>query len=166
MAALVVALGAAVFLNWKFSMNGTQVAQTDGDNYGAAKYVANQSVGSASATSSDYFSKARLDRQKAQDAALEVLNKVTSGNASVKQQTVSEITALSKAIKTENDIETLILAKGFKDCVAVVNDTGVQVVVKPKGTTDLSESDAIQIKDIVVAQTSIDPLKIQIIQAK
>ncbi|MDR3552706.1 MAG: SpoIIIAH-like family protein [Clostridia bacterium] len=166
LAALVVALGAAIFLNWRFSVTGEKAQATAANEYGTAQYV---STSSSAANATDYFAQARLNRQKAQDAALEVLKGVTSSSGTAttaKAQAVSGIATLAKDIKTEGDIETLVLAKGFKDCIAVIGDNDINIIVKPKAKTDLSKSDSIQITDIVVSQTHCDAQKIKIITVK
>lgn len=168
LAALVVALGAAIFLNYRFSENGAfQVANTN-STYGEAKYVDNQS-GVTSGSGTDYFAQARLERQKAHDEALETLKSAVSGVSATdaqKQQVAAGVTALAQNIKTEGDIENLVMAKGFKNCVAIIGDSDVNIIVQPKGTTALSASDAIQIKDIVMSHTKFTADKIKIIEAK
>lgn len=167
LAALVVALGAAIFLNYRFNQNAVATAATASTNYGDAKYVANQSTSAVSGTS-DYFAQARLERQKTHDEALETLQSVVSASgatAAQKAAVASGINQLASNIKAEGDIETLVMAKGFKNCVAVIGDSDVNVIVQPKSGT-LSEADAAQIDEIVMEHTKFTADKIKIIQAK
>lgn len=168
LAALVLALGAAVFLNFRFNQNAATTATgAVSNNYGEAKYVTNQS-GSAVSGASDYFSQARLERQKAHDEALETLQSVVSGTSATdaqKQQVAAGVTQLASNIKAESDIETLVLAKGFKNCVAVIGDSDVNIIVQPKSAT-LSQADVAQIDEIVIQHTKFTADKIKIIQAK
>ena len=88
MAALVVALGSAVFVNWYFTSSEGDVkgesAPTNEyvQNLGEAKYVNSDKVGTsdviekaeaAASKNTDYFASVKLKRTKAHDDALEKL---------------------------------------------------------------------------------------------
>ncbi|MBQ8183577.1 MAG: SpoIIIAH-like family protein [Clostridia bacterium] len=159
---LVVALGAAVFVNWYYTNNGKdKIADTKGEseyvqNLGEAQYV------NAQAAQEDYVSEIKLNREKSRDEALDKLNKslknASSGSEEAKTITKS-INALTKEIKLENDLETLISTKISGMCIAVVNGDSVQIVVE-KGK--LNESTALQITDIVTTNggTAAENIKI------
>lgn len=163
---LVVALGAAVFVNWYYTNNGkdTILKNTDESEYvqnlGEAQYV------NAEAEKGDYFAEVRLNRDKARDETIDKLNKslksAVSGSEEAKTITAS-IDELSKQIKLENDLETLISAKISGNCAAVINEDSVQIIVE-KGK--LNESVALQINDIVKSNTKIDGANIKISEAK
>lgn len=180
LAALVVALAAAIFLNWRFSQpgNGINLAavMNTSSTLGQAAYVDNQKVasasgsGSAASATNDYFAQARLTREQNLDKAKDLLNSIATASnttAAERSMAVSSIQAMAGVVTTEGNMESLILAKGFKACVAVVGDDGIiTIVVKPKGTTDLSQSDIAQITDIVTSQTKVSADKIRISQQK
>lgn len=163
---LVVALGAAVFVNWYYTNNGKDDILKNNDeseyvqNLGEAQYV------NAGAENNDYFAEMRLNRDKARDESIDKLNKslksAASGSEEAKIITAS-IEALSKQIKLESDLETLISAKISGECAAVINDKSVQIVVE-KGK--LNDSTALQITDIVTANTEIDGTNIKISESK
>ncbi len=163
---LVVALGAAVFVNWYYTNNGkdTILKNTDESEYvqnlGEAQYV------NAEAEKGDYFAEVRLNRDKARDETIDKLNKslksAVSGSEEAKTITAS-VDELSKQIKVESDLETLISAKISGSCVAIINDNSVQIILE-KGK--LNESAALQITDIVKANTKIDGANIKISEAK
>ena len=172
LAALVLALGTAIFLNWKFSGNGFNVAGVFNTSsaLGDASYVANQKVSTTSSTGT-YFAQERLARQQAQDTAEEAVKSMTSSissNSQVAQQAQAAIQSLVNTINTETTIEGLIKAKGFSDCVAFLNTStnSINVVVKPKSGDTLSASDAAQIMDIVKGQTNLSVNNIHIIPSK
>ena len=163
---LVVALGAAVFVNWYYTNNGKEGLIKNNDeteyvqNLGEAQYV------NAEANKSDYFAEARLNRDKARDEALDKLNKslktAVSGSEEAKAITAS-VNELSKQIKLESDLETLIKARISADCVAIINGESVQIIVE-KGK--LNDSAALQITDTVSSNTDIDTDNIKISEAK
>jgi stage III sporulation protein AH len=171
LAALVLALGAAIFLNWKFSgANGVNLAGVvkTSSTLGATSYVDNQKVATASSTS-NYFAEARLTREQTRDSAEDALKAVTtsvSATAAQKQAATTEIEAIANNITNEGNIESLIKAKGFSDCVAFINNGKVSVVVMPKTGNTLTASDVAQIDGIVIEQTKVSVDNINIIQAK
>lgn len=166
LATLVVALGAAVFVNWYYTGNNKTLSteETTKEEYvrnlGEAEYV------NADAGSSDYFKKIRLQRQKNQDEATDNL-KDSLKNVGAGTQEAKEITAaiseLSERIKLQGDVETLISAKVSGDCVVIINDTTVQVVVE-KGV--LNEDTALQIMDIVTKNTGFDPSAVTVAEGE
>ena len=120
------------------------------------------------AVSDDYFTNARLEKQKARDSALNIL-KDTTGKENVSQEARDKATASIETLATgavsESRIETLIKAKGFQDCVALINEESVNVIVKaPEG--GLTASDTGKIRDIVVAEASVKPSQIKIVEIK
>ncbi len=162
---LVVALGAAVFVNWYYTNNGKEgIKNTDESEYvqnlGEAQYV------NAEAEKNDYFAESKLNRDKARDETIDKLNKslksAVSGSEEAKKITAT-IETLSKQIKLESDLETLISAKISGECAAVINDKSVQIIVE-KGK--LNDSAALQITDIVTANTEIDGANIKISESK
>ncbi|MFU0833315.1 MAG: Sporulation protein [Oscillospiraceae bacterium] len=181
LAALVVALGAAVYLNWALSGN-TQLPATDAVTSGrelgetllvnASESENSDATGedssavdtSASVEGNDYFTSARLSREKARDEAVETLQKVINGSnqtEAAKQAATSQANVIAKNIVKEAEIENLIKAKGFADCVVFLQDDECSVVVKTKSN---SQNDAIVIRDIVADQAGISYDKIKIVE--
>lgn len=167
LATLVVALGAAVFVNWYYTGNNSNIQlpeETTGSEYvqnlGEAKYV------NATGEEADYFSEVKLKRQKSRDEALEALNKslekVKSGSNEAKDITKS-IDTLTAQIKLESDVEALISAKLASECVVVINEKSAQVVVS-KGA--LSEDAALQIIDVITNNTELTADKIKMTESK
>lgn len=111
-----------------------------------------------------YFSSVELDRKRTRDEALEVLQSVVdnaSASEQAKSEALAEITAIAKTMDTEANIETLIEAKGFAECVAVIKDESANIVVKSDG---LQAAQISQINEIVYEQAGISPVNIKIIQ--
>ena len=144
----------------------------DKDGYDYSEGVGNISDGSQStggATDKNdsvdtYFSSVQLNRQRSRDEALEVLQSVVDNDSApetAKNEALAEINKLAKVMETEANIETLIVAKGFAECVAVISDEGASIVVKSDG---LAAAQISQINEIVYEQAGIDPADIKIIQ--
>lgn len=167
LATLVVALGAAVFVNWYYTGNNSTIQspeETTGSEYvqnlGEAKYV------NATGDEADYFSEVKLKRQKSRDEALDKLNKslekAKSGSEEAKEITKS-IDELTAQIKLESDVEALISAKLASECVAVINEKSAQVVVSKDS---LNEDATLQIIDVITTNTDLTADKIKITESK
>lgn len=159
LASLVVALAVAIFLNYRFS-DSSIATSTDIDS-------SSSSSSSAAVTDTNFFATARLTRSQNRDTAEEVLKNVTSNSSATAEErkTANEtINQIAKDINTEGQIETLIKAKGFPECVCLINDKTASVVVKPKTSDSLSANDTAQIFDIVINQTKFPKSSIKIIQ--
>lgn len=180
---LVLALGVAVFMNWYFAGSEAQLRAAEvldaSKNLGDAQYVnmtttvsddnaasGEQATVPQGAQESEYFSQARLNRQVSRDKALDILDEIinnTSADEAAKAQAVKSAAKIAANIKTESDIESLVLAKGFADCITIMEDDGVQVIVKGE---KLNDSQILQIKDIVLKQAKVSVENISIIEAK
>lgn len=121
---------------------------------------------SLDAESDDYFENARFEKQKARDTAIATL-KESADEDNLSQESRDDAAKSIKTISTnaicETRIETLVKAKGFEECVALMNENGVSVIVKsPKG--GMKPEDTMKIKDIVCSETKFSPSQIKIIE--
>jgi len=119
------------------------------------------------AAESDYFSSARVDRQKAHDAALEELQQIIDSapeGDEARASAAENIAKISSYIEIENKIETLVCAKGVQNCIAVVDTEGtrVDVIVDVK---ELTDDIILQIKEIATQQLSCSYENVTIIQS-
>ena len=109
-----------------------------------------------------YFASVQLSRQRTRDEAMEVLQAVVDNSASTaKNEALAEINKMAKIMDTEANIESLIRAKGFTECVAVINGDSASIVVRSDG---LIASEISQINEIVYEQAGIQPINIKIIE--
>lgn len=111
-----------------------------------------------------YFSSVQISRQRTRDEAIEVLQSVVDNQSSTetaKNEALAEINKLATVMEIEANIETLIIAKGFDECVAVISGENASVVVKSDG---LIPSQISQINEIVYQQAGILPVNITIIE--
>lgn len=166
LASLVVILGIAVYLNWQFAKTGEDFAVTgtlsnesSNKNMGDAQLVNNQE-------STDYFSKAKIEKQKSRDKSIETVQtmlKDTNLTQEEKEVATKGAEDIAKNIEAESAMENLIKAKGFQDCIVYVDNQKANVVVKTEG---LISEQAAQIKDIVLAQAAVDVENITITEVK
>ena len=193
LAALSMALVVAVYLNWQYSRTGAdmfiaeetdasqqgmlsvmeqQYFNAEGDMLAAAAENEVQNYGDAQlvATTADsatkYFEQTRLSRQKSRDEALDVLQKSLKNakiSESEKTQATEKLSKIIQDITTETDVENLVKAKGFTDCVAFITDDKISVAVQPSNG-ELSKQNVAQIRDIVLSKTSVDSQNIVVIE--
>ena len=148
-AVLVVALGLAVFVNWYYS-DGTKLfpgssagPQEQEQPDGSAQYVNGLS-------DEEYFASVRMNRDSARGEALEKLQAVLSQaveDSDAAVSTAKAIEQLSAEVKMESDIESLVVGKIGADCVAVIADNSVDVVVAKSA---LNDSNVLAISDVIV----------------
>lgn len=184
MAALVVALGAAVFVNWYYTkqpqtvQTNSPVSSTQQDtenqeaatagNLGDAQFVSGTLPSSENKTTDEpeYFVQAKLDRTVAHDKAKETLQQTidsSTADAESKKAASEALEKLSANIKKETDTENLIKAKISSGCIVVIDNGKAQVIVE-KGK--LNDTVVLQIKEIVIQQTGFTVENITIIEAK
>ena len=154
-AVMLLALGGAIWLNTKYLPSDTKYL-------GEASYVSTTEEGEAvetaakaDKTESDYFETAKKEREKSREKATEAVEELLdSKNLSEedKKAALAKIDALGANIEKENNIETLLKAKGFEKTLAVIGDSGISIVVKSEGLTSVQ---TLQIQDIVTSETDI-----------
>lgn len=193
-AAIVLFVCGAVYLNWSYTQDtaaGKNLGQaalvggredplltqpdpsaadgkTDGNAAGKAEDGQGQANDPATAESGSYFSTARLNRQQARDNALSLLQEAAKdekADQSAVDEANASIQTMANATVTEAQIENLITAKGYTDCVAFLGEDSISVVVSAldNGMTD---ADAARIGEIVMEQTGLKADQIKIIEAE
>ena len=111
-----------------------------------------------------YFSSAAVNRRRARDESLEVLQLVVDSEDALQESKDSALQSMSKIaaqIEQESNIESLVKAKGFEDCIAVVSDSSATVIVASDG---LLANQVAQITEIICEQTSLPASGITIIE--
>ena len=118
-------------------------------------------------TGSDYFASARLTRQQARDNAISLLQEAAeqeNGDTAVANEASQGIQVLASYTLAEAQIENLVTAKGYTDCVAFMGDECVSVVVSTK-SGDLTAEDVAKITDITMTETGLPAGNIKIMAA-
>lgn len=157
---------AAIFFNARYADNVAesgkilgQAALVDGVAGEAAEVYATAEEG-------DYFASARLTRRQARDSARSMLQEA-GGAEGVDEATVTQaaqsIQVLAAYTLAEAQIENMITAKGYDDCVVFMADDGVSVVVSAS-EDGLQTEDVAKIMDIVKQETDLPAEKIKILE--
>ena len=158
---LVLVIGLAVYANYKLFYDPTS-SMGYGDNNMDDNFDDSGLTG-GDAQQEDYFTATALNRQQSRDEAIDVLNMVIESEEASEEARAEANAKISKIAldsQNESNIETLVKAKGFEDCIAVISDDSVSVVV---GAESLQAAEAAQILAIVYQTTGIDTEKISII---
>ena len=163
--AMVIALAAAIWLNMKYSDTSTKYL-------GEATYVKNTSSESKATQTSakakedeSYFETVRKEREENQNKIEETVKEALKSDkltAEDKKAATQKVAQLADTITKQGNIEALITAKGFEDCVAVINGEGATVVVKTGSEESLLPNQIAQINEIVYEQAQISPVNIKI----
>ena len=179
--AIVLFVGVAVYLNWSYNNQltgeGSGTDGSDGKVLGQTTLVngvdEEQDGETAEGqteeeTGSGYFASARLNRQQARDSALELLQEAAAdekADQKVVDEANASIQTMADNTLSEAQVENLVTAKGYGDCVCFIGEDGVNLVVS---STDqgLSETDIAKIVEIVREETGLSADQIKIIEAK
>ena len=163
-ACAVLLIGVAVLMNFILFSGTNQEGGYDGYDQPSGNISDNAGDDSASIDVNAYFSATQVSRQRARDEALEVLQAVVENvdsTEAMKNEALAEIAVIADEIQKEANIESLITAKGFEACVAVINDDTASIVVK---SADLQPAQIAQINAIVYEQAGILPSGVTIIK--
>ena len=170
-AGVVLLIGAAVVLNWVIFANvdsgfdGYDKDSGMSSSYGDETTDASSTGKDTDVISTDsFFSSTQVSRERARDEALEVLQSVVdnaSTDDAAKTQALADISQIAKDMEAESNIETLVVAKGFEQCVAVISSGTINVVIK---ADKLTQSDIAIINEIVYEQSGIKPADVKIVQ--
>ena len=117
-------------------------------------------------TITDYFAAVRLSRQEARDSAVSLLQEAMSyGDEAANQETTAQLEQIVQTALSEAQIESLVIAKGYADCVAYITQQGISVAVaSPEG--GISKDDVALIADIVMAQTDFGYPDIRVVEVQ
>lgn len=169
-AALLVTVCAGIYVNWIYTEEEATVELTDTLN--EEKLLSEDLLVMADetdlletdSTATDYFAAVRLSRQEARDSAVNMLQEAMA--YAEDDSAVSSSEKLEGIVQTalcEAQIESLVIAKGYRDCVAYIADDGISVAVAaPEG--GLQQEDVAVIADIVVNQSDYDLPQIRVVE--
>lgn len=140
-----------------------EAASAANKNYGEA-----QLVSVANDTGSQFFDEARLKREKAHDEALDTIQKTLKDSSlsdAEKAEYAAQMTANLEDINAENEIETLIKAKGFADCLCFLQSGRADLTVMTSGDA-LTAAQVAQIRDIVMSKSNVTAQNITVVEVK
>ena len=190
---IVLLLCVAVYLNWSYSrgmeedtaVSGEQPeteemeVASDQDRFEEGQWVIDLTQEGETQVSGEsanerleelgaYFDETRLERQTSRDQELSLLKETVEKedvSEEAKASAEAQIAAIAANSVTESRIESLVTAKGFLECVAMISDSGVSVVVLPE-VAGLQASDVAKVKDIVIQETGVSADMIRIIESQ
>ena len=180
-AVIAVFVCAAVYLNWSYE-------QEAGKTLGESTMVGNEDPlvsGSSSADNSsssqqdnaaqqgdqsgdDYFANARLNRQQSRDSALSLLQDAAAredADQTLRDEANQSIQTMADYTVTEAQIENMIVAKGYTDCVAFIGENSLSLAVAaPEG--GLTDADTARILDVVSQNAGFTADQVTIIEVE
>ena len=155
---LVLTLGAAVDFNWQFSGNTDLLSGADAvsvsKELGEAEFVntssdkkagestaeksteqssSKENTTSASKSGDEYFSQAKVNRQQTQDDIAEMTKKILESSEesdTAKAEAVAKAAELATVMEQQTNVESLIKAKGFEECLVFIQNGECSIVVK------------------------------------
>ena len=178
-AAVLVTVCAGIYVNWLYTQDVSTVGLTDTLDtekvMGSDTLVLSEDMAAIAAgedvqtTASDYFAAVRLSRQQARDSALNLLQEAMAyseaeeGSKSV--ESAMELETIVQTALSEAQIESLVIAKGYTDCVAYMTADGISVAVSaPEG--GLQQEDVAVIADIVMQQSDYGLDTIRVVEVQ
>lgn len=174
-AAVLVTVCGGIYLNWRYSEEQATVSLTD--TLSSEKLLSadllvmsgedSLAQQSDSNTMTDYFAAVRLSRQEARDSAVSLLQEAMAYDDSGDKEsaTAAQLQDIVQTALCEAQIESLVIAKGYTDCVTYISQDGVSVAVAaPEG--GLKQEDVAVIADIVCTQSSFTIQDIHVVEVQ
>lgn len=192
---LAAAMAVAVYLNWQYARDGldlggealtvaatmsesepvlsgaitdelmteAEAVSSTAKNYGEA-----QLVSVASDTGAKFFEQARLKREKSHDEAMDNIQKSLRSAALTEEDKKAYAAQMKQNLEdlnAENEIETLVRAKGFADCLCFLQPGRADLTVMTSGD-GLTAAQVAQIRDIVLSKTQLSAQNITVVEVK
>ena len=191
---LAAALVIAVYLNWQYARTNVETEPLDAQMVSAAagpaeetaavldglpteaeaasdvskNYGEAQLVSVANDSGTKFFEQARLKREKAHDETVDTIQKTLKGSAlsaEEKKAYTDQMAAALEDLNAENEIETLIRAKGFADCLCFLQAGRADLTVMTAGEP-LTPAQVAQIRDVVLSKSSVTAQNITVVEVK
>lgn len=173
-AGVLVTVCAGIYVNWLYT--GGKTAKDLTDTLDAQKVMSDDLLvlgdsmlpvgGEELNTVTDYFAAVRLSRQQARDSAVSLLQEAMAyGDGKQDNTTSAQLEEIVQTALCEAQIESLVIAKGYTDCVAYMSDEGISVAVAaPEG--GLKDQDVALIADIVMTQSELKMAQIRVVEVQ
>lgn len=170
-AAVLVTVCAGIYLNWLYTED--QTAANLEDTLDASKILSSDTLVMSEETDaqdpttvSDYFAAVRLSRQQARDSAVSLLQEAMAYNGEDDDsKSNAQLEELVQVALCEAQIESLVIAKGYAECVAYISDDSISIAVAtPEG--GLQQEDVAVIADIVLTQSDFEMEDIYVVEVQ
>ena len=175
-AAVLVTVCAGIYINWLYTedqavmdltdtLDSNKILSADTLVMGDGSTL-NYPTNTDNTTMTDYFAAVRLSRQQARDSAVSLLQEAMAyDDDTLAAQTNAQLEELVQTALCEAQIESLIIAKGYTDCVAYISSSGISVAVAaPEG--GLQQADVAVIADIVLTQSDYTMEDIRVVEVQ
>ena len=172
-AAILVTVCAGIYVNWLYA--GDRQTQSLSDTLDTQKVMSDDGLevtedmaaimaGEDPTTADSYFAAVRLSRQQARDDAIALLQEAASISGDSKAaESAADLEDIVQTALSEAQIESLIIAKGYADCVAYMTNDGISVAVSaPEG--GLQQQDVAVIADVVMSQSGFGLESIRVVE--
>ncbi len=172
-AAVLVAVCAGIYVNWVYTEDKAVADLTDtldADKIMSADMLVmndgNTLALDGNNTITDYFAAVRLSRQEARDSAVGLLQEAMAyGDNAETVQSNAQLEEIVQTALCEAQIESLVIAKGYTDCVAYIGNEGISVAVAaPEG--GLTQKDVAVVADIVITQSEYTMKDIHVVEVQ
>ena len=172
--AVLVTVCAGIYVNWLYTED--QAVSNLTDTLDSEKILASDTLVMSDGTvmpadtqdvaSADYFAAVRLSRQQARDSAVGLLQEAMAYDKEEENsQTNAKLETIVQTALNEAQIESLVIAKGYADCVAYISEDGISVAVaSPEG--GLGQKDVAVIADIVMTQSQYGIEDIRVVEVQ
>lgn len=170
-AAVLVTVCAGIYLNWLYTED--QAAANLEDTLDASKILSSDTLVMSGETDvqdmntiSDYFAAVRLSRQQARDSAVSLLQEAMAySGEGADSQSNAQLEELVQVALCEAQIESLVIAKGYAECVAYISNDSISIAVAtPEG--GLQQDDVAVIADIVLTQSDFEMEDIYVVEVQ
>lgn len=172
-AGVLVLVCAGIYLNWLYGGDSTDLTKVlDADKVlgettlvmnntsDLQQIAANQNVTQSAA---ECFAQMRLSRQTARDETVELLQEtIAYAEDEDTSSTSSKLEDIIADALAESQIESLVVAKGYSDCVAYISEDGISLAVAAP-QDGLTQTDVSLVADIVLSQTDFKLTDIHVI---
>ncbi len=181
LAALVLALSSAVYINWQLTGAGQSTAVNSTRELGVATYVSSQAgssddemqvsatassqIGDLSQEQAEFFASSRAERQRVQDEMITLAKQaleLSDSSDEAKEEAVEQLSTLEDIVLSQNRIETTIKAKGFSECLCTLTETSCTVIVPE---SQMKDNSALIIKACVDEAADLPFENINIVEA-
>ena len=173
-AAVLVTVCAGIYLNWMYTEGSEPVSLSDtldSDKILDESMLVmsdtdalQEAAAELTDTATDYFAAVRLSRQEARDSAVELLQEAMAYDTDT-EKTGHELEELVEVALSEAQIESLVVAKGYADCVAYMSSDGISVAVAAP-ESGLQQTDVALITDIIMTQSDYELEEIRIVEVQ
>ena len=175
-AAVLVTVCTGIYLNWLYTEQSTASELTD--MLDVEKVMSDEMLlleedlavsgegEEALTTATDYFAAVRLSRQQARDSAVNLLQEAMAYSDETKaDESAMQLEDIVQTALSEAQIESLVIAKGYTDCVAYMSGDGISVAVAaPEG--GLQQADVAVIADIIMTQSDYGLSDIRVVEVQ